>query len=244
MPGYLTRAELDHNAPEHALRPLLDPADTNAAFDTHHRLIWTLFPGRDSKRDFLWRAEDKGKFLILSAREPQRSRLFKPLESKSFAPVLAAGDNLAFMLRANATRDRRSGSGDVVAPGSKRRPREDRRVDIVMHAMHEQGIQRGSTGPDSRAARRMDVAQDAARTWLAKQGERRGFSIDAGSLAVDDYRVRKLKRRRGKETATFGVLDMRGVLIVLDPEIFISALFTGFGRAKAYGCGLMLVRRA
>ena len=243
MTHHLTRAVLNRQAPEHALRPLLDPVDRGTAFDAHHRLMWTLFPGRDAKRDFLWRADDKGRFLLLSAREPQRSSLFKPLESKPFAPTLAAGDRLAFVLRANATRERRSGPHDEVAPGTRRRPRKDRRVDIVMHAMRERGIEGGVSGADSRAARRMDVAMDAARMWLDCQGERRGFSVN--ELAVEDYRVSKLERQRqGSKEATFGVLDLRGLLTVRNPEIFTGALFTGFGRAKAYGCGLMLVRRA
>lgn len=241
MTHYLTRAVLDPMAPEHALRPLIDPVDRNIAFDAHHRLVWTLFPARPVKRDFLWRAGDKGKFLILSAREPQCSSLFKPLESKPFAPVLAAGDRLTFVLRANATRDRRSGPQDDVIPGTKRRPRKDRRVDIVMHAMREQGIKGKITGPESRASRRMNVAREAAMDWLAGQGHRRGFSVDA--LEVGDYRVAKVNRRGGRE-ATFGMLDLQGRLTVRSPEVFINALLMGFGRAKAYGCGLMLVRRA
>ena len=51
-------------------------------------------------------------------------------------------------------------------------------------------------------------------------------------------------RRRGGREATFGVLDLRGRLTVRSPEVFVEALLAGFGRAKAYGCGLMLVRRA
>ena len=240
MTHYLTRAVLNRKAPEHALRPLLDPVDKDAAFDAHRRLIWTLFPDPDAKRDFLWRADAQGKFLILSAREPQGSRLFEPLEAKPFAPILAGGDRLMFILRANATRDRRSSPQDDVTPGTRRRPRKDRRVDIVMHAMRTQGIMGRSTGADSRSARRMDVANEAARAWLAAQGERRGFSVDA--LAVEDYRVCKLKCRGGDEL-TFGAIDLKGLLSVRDPDIFTSALLTGFGRAKAYGCGLMLVRR-
>ncbi len=241
MTHYLIRAVLNRNAPEHALRPLLDPVDRDAAFDAHRRLMWTLFPDPDAKRDFLWRSDAKGKFLILSARKPQGSRLFEPLDSKPFAPVLAAKDRLMFILRANATRDRRSGPQDDVTPGTRRRPRKDRRVDIVMHAMHTQGIIGRGTGADSRSARRMDVANQTAREWLSAQGERRGFSVDA--LAVEDYRVCKLKRRNGGDV-TFGVMDIKGLLSVREPEVFTSALLTGFGRSKAYGCGLMLVRRA
>ena len=241
MPHYLTRAVLDRNAPERTLLPLLDPTDTATAFDAHHRLMWTLFPGSDAKRDFLWRADGKGKFLILSAREPRKSNLFRPLESKVFSPALTAGDRLGFVLRVNATKDRRSSSGDDVAPGTRRRPSRNRRVDIVMDAMCAQDVQKGMTSPESRAARRMNLAREAAQTWFTSQGERRGFSVNG--LTVDDYQVVKLKRRDRRD-ATFGVLGLSGLLTVLVPEVFTDALFTGFGRAKAYGCGLMLVRRA
>ena len=240
MTHYLTRAALDLDAPEHALRPLLDPVDPDAAFDAHHRLIWTLFPDRNGNRDFLWRVDDRGRFLILSARKPQFSRLFRPLETKPFAPALVAGDRLSFMLRVNATRDRRSGPGESVAPGTRRMPTKDRRVDIVMHAMSEQGAD-ASAGPDGRASRRLEIAREAAGVWLAAQGERRGFAVE--NLEVEDYLVRRLKRRRGNE-ARFGILDLVGRLSVIDPASFTRALLTGFGRARAYGCGLMLVRRA
>ncbi len=238
MTYYLTLAELDPEAPEHALRQLLDPPESDAAFDAHHRLIWTLFPGRDMGRDFLWRAHGKGKFLVLSARKPQGSRLFRPLQPMNFAPVLAVGDRLAFVLRANATKDRRSVRENDVVPGTKRRPRKDRRVDIVMHAMftEEQKCER----IESRALRRMDAAEEAAMAWLAAQGERRGFTLD--TMTVEDYRVCKLGHRRGHKL-TFGVLDLGGQLTVRDPARFAGALLAGFGRAKAYGCGLMLVRR-
>ena len=242
MTHYLTRAVLNRKAPEHALSPLLDPVDKNVAFDAHRRLMWTLFPSPDAKRDFLWRADAKGKFLILSARKPQASRLFQPLESKPFVPILAAEDRLMFVLRVNATKDRRSGPQDDVTPGTRRKPRKDRRVDIVMHTMRTLGSVGGGRGAaDSRSARRMDVASEAAREWLSAQGARRGFGVDA--LAVKDYRVCKLKRRNGGEV-TFGVMDIKGLLSVRDPEVFTHALLTGLGRSKAYGCGLMLIRRA
>jgi CRISPR system Cascade subunit CasE len=41
----------------------------------------------------------------------------------------------------------------------------------------------------------------------------------------------------------FGVLDISGVLEVRDPARFLARLIQGFGRARAFGCGLMLIRR-
>ena len=43
---------------------------------------------------------------------------------------------------------------------------------------------------------------------------------------------------------TFSVLDLEGELEVTDPALFLRSLAAGFGRAKAFGCGLMLIRRA
>ena len=184
MTHYLTRAVLNRKAPEHALRPLLDPLDADAAFDAHHRLMWTLFPDPDAKRDFLWRADDNGKFLILSAREPQGSRLFEPLESKPFEPMMAAGDRLVFILRANATKDRRSGPQDDVPPGTKRRPRKDRRVDIVMHAMRERRESRA--GPSAPIP-----APPGAWMWPGRQ-RRRGspLRVSAGVFRSTRWRSR------------------------------------------------------
>ena len=42
----------------------------------------------------------------------------------------------------------------------------------------------------------------------------------------------------------FSTVDLSGELTVLEPEIFANALYDGIGHAKAFGCGLLLVRRA
>ena len=42
----------------------------------------------------------------------------------------------------------------------------------------------------------------------------------------------------------FGILDLTGRIEIADPAVFLALLARGFGRAKAFGCGLMLIRRA
>ena len=49
---------------------------------------------------------------------------------------------------------------------------------------------------------------------------------------------------QGRRRPRFGVLDLEGVIAVTDPALFLPKLVQGFGRAKAFGCGLMLIRRA
>lgn len=222
MSLYLSRLHLSRDPAVTALNALLDPDDAGRRQDAHHRLLWSAFAGDpDARRDFLWRAESGGRFWVLSARPPLGGPLFAPPEVRQFAPDLAAGDMLAFVLRANATRDRK-GVG---------------RVDVVMDALH-------GVAKNDRAAQRMAVAQQAAGEWLAAQGARNGFTPEA--LAVEDYSTMALPDHRGQRAGQpqFGVLDMTGRLRVTDPAAFLARLAAGFGRAKAFGCGLMLVRRA
>ena len=235
MTLYLTRAVLDREARAAALAPLLDPPDPDRALDAHHRLIWMLFPGRNAVRDYLWRADGGGRFFVLSHREPIQSDLFRPLDTTEFSPVLVPGDRLGFVLRANATKDRR-----VPKTACGRRP--DRRVDLVMDALHKTPGQSaiGSGRTSERPSLRMQLADQVATEWLAAQGIRGGFVLER--VRVEDYSVRQFPRP-GKGRVTFGLLDVSGILSVEDPDTFLATLGTGFGRARAFGCGLMLIRR-
>lgn len=230
MSYYFSRLTLNRFAPTRALSQLLDPADENARADAHHRLIWTLFgDAHDRPRDFLWRADARGRFYTLSARPPVANDLFCPPETKTFEPRLSSGDRLQFSLRANATRDRAS----VSRMDREARRGKSRRVDVVMDLLREVPAQ-------ARAGTRMQLARQAAGNWMDRQGGSKGFV--PRHVAVEDYRVLELGRgqRRG---LTHGVLDLTGEIEVTDPDTFLPALASGFGRAKAWGCGLMLIRR-
>lgn len=221
---YLSSLHLSRDPQVAALNALLDPTPDGAREDAHHRLIWSLFAGDpQATRDFLWRAEGEGRFLVQSQRPPSPSPLFDPPEVREHAPDLRAGDRLSFLLRANATRDLR-GEGR-------------QRVDIVMNLLH-------ALPKPERNAKRLDLAGQAATVWMAAQGARSGFSPE--HVAVQDYRTVTLPGYRGKRVgeARFGILDLTGEITVTDPAAFLAKLAGGFGRAKAFGCGLMLIRRA
>lgn len=232
---HLSRLTLRRDAAVAALAPLLVPDDADARIGGAHHLLWSLFADHpDRRRDFLWR-DDAGAggrghvFHVLSRRPPlDRLGLFD-VETQAFAPVLAAGDRLRFRLRANAT-------VSVGAEGAGR----GKRADIVARAL-------APLAPEERRLRRHDVIQAVGRQWLAAQGARAGFAPavdgDAALVTVDgaDWRV---LRRSGAPPATFAVLDFAGIVEIADPGAFLAALPAGFGRAKAFGCGLMLIRRA
>jgi CRISPR system Cascade subunit CasE len=219
---FLSRVRLRRDAQAMALAPLLIPAGRARPAAGHH-LIWALFAdGPDRKRDFLWREEAPGRFMILSARPPAELELFD-VDSTPFAPALAAGDRLGFALRANAVVSRSHGRG-------KRGPRHD----VVMDAL--QALPR-----EQRAAARLATVVEAGRAWLARQGEACGFTPEPDT-AVDGYDRVRIEREAGAP-AVFGVMDFAGALRVADPGLFMARLGQGFGRARAFGCGLMLIRR-
>lgn len=246
MTLYLSRLRIAQTPAASAIRALIDPLPEPARarlhdpaqgrmMDAHHRLIWSLFADAPERaRDFLWRAEGKGRFLVLSSRPPapDGAGLFDAPETKDFAPDLRAGDRLAFVLRANATRTRKN-PAEPRARGT--------RVDVVMDAIH--ALPSGKTSDERRTAR-MAAAQAAGRTWLEQQGAKAGFTVE--QAAVGDYCVVPLPAHVGPRAhqPQFGVLELSGEIRVSDPVLLLAALAQGFGRAKAFGCGLMLVRRA
>ncbi|RMF76968.1 MAG: type I-E CRISPR-associated protein Cas6/Cse3/CasE [Planctomycetota bacterium] len=214
-PLYLSRLTLRSEPAVESLMAALLPAG-KTDFESDHRLIWSLFAEPGRKRDFLWRRERAGRYFVLSRRPPDpASPLFK-VETKPFEPVLAAGDRLAFALRVNATVDRAGARHDVAMDLLRAHP------------------------PGARADKRFTLAEKAARAWLETRSADAGFTLEA--LALEGYRAVRL-RRRNAEPGCLGVFDLAGRLVVTEPECFVDRLARGFGRARAFGCGLMLIRR-
>ena len=227
---YLSRARIKREASVAALAPLLlgHAGRGGSTRQPGHHLVWSLFaddPGR--QRDFLWRETDSGVFLILSARLPEdRHGLFEIAEPKPFTPVLEPGVRLKFSLRANPVIRRRD-------PARRRSVKHD----IVMDALrfHPNG---------ERAGHRFAIVQEQGLAWLDRQGTKAGFTIRSGDVAVDGYDQHRISRTGSASSMLYSTLDFEGVLTVSDPAPLLPAIAHGFGAAKAYGCGLMLIRRA
>lgn len=246
---YLSRARLRREASVAAIAPQLLPDDDSARANAAHRLIWSLFAGdAQGARCFLFRETQapgrlgaRATFMILSDRPPDANHPVMEVETKPFAPVLSVGDRLQFSLRANATVTRNDEKGRL------------KRHDIVMDALTRAGI-----GSSERAPARRAIIREAGLAWLTRLGERAGFrpvldvpddALDADEegdatapIRIDGYNRWSFARLGPK--GGISVLDFDGVLEVTEPERFLSELVKGFGRAKAYGCGLMLIRRA
>ena len=228
-PLFLSRASLRQDAAVKTLLPLLlgDGRSDGPQHPGHH-LVWSLFADAPHRsRDFLWREMERGTFLILSVRKPlNRHGLFHIDEPKPFAPVLAAGDRLRFSLRANPVVRRRE-------PADSRSAKHD----VVMDALR-------ARPSGQRAEHRRSAIREQGFLWLQRQGHRAGFDVRIDDLQIEGYQQHRLGRRRTAAGMSYSTLDFDGVLAVRDPGALLSGIARGFGAAKAYGCGLMLIRRA
>ncbi|MBB2201097.1 type I-E CRISPR-associated protein Cas6/Cse3/CasE [Gluconacetobacter tumulisoli] len=224
--GFLSRVTLRRDAPVQALAQLLVPDGEGPRHGVAHHLLWTLFgDAPERRRDFLWRQVEAGHFMVLSAREPIDAHSLFDIETRPFEPALEAGDRLRFLLRANATVDRK-------APERARSQRHD----VVMDALHR-------LPRHERVEAREGMVASALDSWTGRQGARAGFALTA-PVAVEGCDVWRIPRSGGRGMMSFGVVELTGELRVTVPETFLGAIMQGFGRARAFGCGLMLIRRA
>jgi len=218
---YLTRLTLlDHPDIGAMLRRLGDAY-------REHQMLWQLFdqdPG--GRRDFLYRRDTyrgRPRYFILSRRPPVNPLGLWVIDPpKPFAPNLHPGQQLAFLVRVNP----------VVS-------RDGKRHDVVMD--HKRRLGWKDLPKDERPPL-PEVIHDAGLEWLRRQGERHGFAMGDQAIRIEGYRQHRT--RRGKRDIRFSTLDCTGLLTVTDPDAFMQALCNGIGPAKAFGCGLLMVRRA
>ncbi|RTR06300.1 type I-E CRISPR-associated protein Cas6/Cse3/CasE [Halomonas nitroreducens] len=228
---YLSRVRVDLNG---LSRETLFEIMGGEAYGAH-QLLWRLFPEHQGPRPFLFRQEmdepEEGGaprglplFYVLSDREPVPIPRLLETQCKPFAPALEAGDKLAFRLRANPT---------VAKSVAGKR---GQRADVLMAAKYPFEV-----GKERTSQACIEAMDEAARGWLAERAEFWGFHLPV-KPEVGAYRQHALPKDRG-HPIRFSSVDYEGLLEVTEPGRLIEMLAQGVGRAKAFGCGLMLLRR-
>lgn len=228
---YLSRVRVDLNGLSRGV--LFDIMEGRAY--AAHQLLWRLFPEHQGARPFLFRQEmeeaaeggaPKGLplFYVLSDREPQSVGGLLEVQCKPFSPSLEAGERLAFRLRANPT---------VAKSVAGQR---GRRADVLMAAKYPFG-----SGRDRKSQACVEAMDAAAREWLEARAASWGFRLPVPP-EVGAYRQHALPKETGR-TILFSSVDYEGLLEVTEPGRLIETLAQGVGRAKAFGCGLLLLRR-
>lgn len=81
------------------------------------------------------------------------------------------------------------------------------------------------------------TGDDMQLAWLTRQGERCGFSVQAGWVIASDV----LHSRKGDQRISLQRACFEGILHAMDIPILQSAMLNGIGPGKAFGCGLLSI---
>ncbi len=221
-----------------------------------HKLVWNLFSdGADRKRDFLYRYKSVNgwpTFYAVSAREPTDSGGLWEIHPKVYEPKLSKDERLAFKLRVNPIqhdkKERTESEIEVWRASRKERGLKEKlptkkriRHDVVMEAKTRLNFKEI---PHDKRPHVAELIQEAGFAWFKGYENEKGFFVNDTDVRVDGYNQQKFFKGKGTKPITFNTLDFNGILTVTDPDTFIKeSLYKGIGPAKAFGCGLMLVRR-
>ena len=83
------------------------------------------------------------------------------------------------------------------------------------------------------------VSEDDQLAWLARQGERLGFGVEAALVTASDL----LTSRKGSMRISLQRACFEGILHIADCDRVASAVAAGIGPGKAFGCGLLSLAR-
>jgi CRISPR system Cascade subunit CasE len=182
-----------------------------------HQWAWQAFPGRpEGHRDFLTRLDDTGdgfRFLIQSATAPQRPGTCPAdaWQTKGVHENFFSHPAYRFSLLANPTKKL---STPREAEGKRR---NGKRIPV---------------------SSREDLS-----AWIERKGLQHGFRIDSDSLQTiprpRQVFVKKSSADTQRHAGLHSATEFVGILKVTDPALFIQAIHSGIGSAKAFGFGML-----
>lgn len=195
-----------------------------------HQWIWKFFreegdPPERKDRDFIFRAHAAGdvpRYYVVSARVPVAFSDDWEVQSRAYDPLPPAGQRLSFVLCANPVVSKKDGQG------------KSRRHDVVMQAKKDK--------PSGQPASAPELVRQTCLTWLQARAARAGFELVGAT--VDAYLQQRARKRDVEDDISFSSVEFSGELLVSDPQLFRHTLLHGLGHAKAFGCGLLLVKKA
>ena len=87
------------------------------------------------------------------------------------------------------------------------------------------------------------IVHESGINWLSAKAKNNGFCLSPEAVVSDGYKQHSSHGKAREKSIRYSTVDFQGVLTVTAPELFRKALYSGIGKAKAFGCGLMLIRR-
>ncbi len=221
-----------------------------------HQTIWKGFQGLkqgERERRFLYRHEETDSHhsvFVQSVTEPDWSFLDNEAEGttaqmKTFDPNKIEPDvRFKFFLRSNPVIYRKG----YTDPDAQQKKRQGQRRIVVGAGMEYLAARLGVSIHDLPSREEKQVE------WLKNKGTQGGFTIEYDDLDRPllivgpslDHIVRKPKvhcKPKEDEFITITGVDFTGILRVTDPVLFEKSLREGIGRSKAFGFGLLSIKR-
>lgn len=211
---YLTRFEI--NTRRRTSRSLLGSAHRM------HAAILKSFPREVDAGRVLWRLDPgpdaRQDLLIMSASQPDLTAL---VEDCGW-PTAEVGWQ---------TRDYR-GFLDGLAEGQRWQFR------VVVNPVKSVATAGGRGKP-------VPLTRDQQQDWFVSRAFSHGFTVSEPQTVATSVRRDTLRftKEAGTREVTLGVAQFEGVLRVCDADRLRRSMVEGIGRAKAYGCGLLTLRR-
>lgn len=231
---YFTRATLRTDQGGSSLAAFL--AASSSSIGRGHHLVWSLFEDHSRARPFVYRglgASASSGYLIYSTTKPQDRHHLWDLEHRDFGlpDALQPGDRVQWSLRVNP----------VVKSGGKKH-------DAALRAWREWRNANSSAKPHECPSVE-DLARVVVPGWLAPRLARRGLSVCPSQMTVESHRRERFLKDpnapmdRNNDVVVW-MADVGGFGEVAQPELLRNAFCAGVGGAGAYGCGMLLLRRA
>ena len=86
------------------------------------------------------------------------------------------------------------------------------------------------------------TGEEALSDWLHRKADRHGFSLKSIPEFSACHLV-EFSKKQEKAQIALNIVDISGVLSVTDADAFSDAVRNGIGRGRAFGCGMLLLRR-
>lgn len=206
-----------------------------------HQWLWHYFPAEPgTARDFIFRRQDHHglpRYYVVSHRAPLEISKAWRIQTRIYAPQMLVGDVLKFNLRANPTvrhnHDGKAKRHDVVMDAKRRlltNPQLIKSKNLENLASNNQPTPQ-------------EIIYAACCHWLEQRGKHLGFALDFDTLVAECYEQNQQGKAQKDKLLQFSTIEFTGTLTVTDRQAFERALITGIGSSRAFGCGLMLVRR-
>ena len=201
----------------------------------YHKELWKTFEeDKEASRTFIFRQEDNPQtsfpmFYVVSQNKPiNNTDILRISAIKEYNPQIAEAERLSFTIRINP----------VISKKQQQR-KNSIKYDVWRNAIHE-GKENGLKNRELN-----EFAQNETKNWLLQKSEDMGFTLNENEFTVEQNRTIRFKKHPNSKTEIkYGTVEFSGILTVTNIDRFKTTLFEGIGRSKAFGCGLMLIKRA